>query len=888
MKLMKNRTRKLVSLILTAALTSGSYQAFPVAAEKAKVAEDSSESRDITFSVEEGDLLIAVNPVAWEQKDDGWDKKENNIGYIDITTPSSSERETAKRIHFESVVKNADSPHCKSMELREEERAWYASHPEAVKGKPVRLSSEEATEYAVGDWIWHGYNSKKGNLTAEKDMEGAPFYSGDEVSDWRATTNTQVEGAEQVYRKYVCLAVGGEKGSGYTIWGYVAGSETNERPSGALRGKADKLPTYLSQNRAEKIVEDLEEMEFMKKLSDAAGDYTPTDRLGDNDGRIAFFFEPIETDTLGFSWFTDQREKTAYFDPAFSLDCLHIQLQITIGDEVEEEIIEDGKEDPTPEEGSKDPTPKYNYTDETGTPPFSTMAHELTHYIVNGYCFNEDVDYDTHINEWFAQSVMMQVNPWNAKPTDDKTIWNDVNGITNNIKKKGYLGMFAGDIDDDECITYPISTLAAGYYTGRMGDDIWKDAIKGAFVTEDRLSEFLKKRDGALGKGLDWWRAAFCISILGNAEGAATGSGDDIEFRLNPYDADNMATGTTGGTHKAVCDTVLTQLQDAVKEQEKGIPEGQSRIVEDLSLLSRVKDIAPVGGGCTRVFKVGSDIAPGDGPTDVTIKGVGPNIVWAHKTASGEIELDEVLPEEEENNEEKPSQKKAIRNEDGSWDYSDAQEEALALIQRPEIKISLDNTGALVSIRLYARSAVSFNKNKKRLTADIADLSKCSVSVDGTPVDIKKLVIKNPKKAYVSENSIFKETISENNLSAYGMFKDKKKPGIYLVLDKRGLSGDLKKAVTEANKELKKNPIPIEILPLNFIKNQVMVEYDENKDKVKKLVVFSGGSIMNLRCNQNGKKDFSFDSSDKGVKITGTNNYNGSFYYDPANHTQTF
>ncbi len=871
MRILDRRTRRRIAVFLTASLLGTCLSIQPV------LAEGPASSRDVTFKVREGDLLIAVNPVAWEDTGevdkDGktiWNKREESLGTIELATLTQIQTEELPReAHPGSICADSHGSVCGSLEMRERERKWYASHPDSERPQAARLAAG-GEEYAVGDWIWHGYNNKQGTIRAEDDMYGAPVYYGDQKITTEVQPGEQLDGAKQVYRQYKCLAIGGEKGSGYTIWGYVAGSETNRRPGGEVRGK-DKtgdLPTYLSMNRAEKIVQELEEMDFMEKLTKAAGDYSLTDSYGDKDGRIAFFFEPIETATLGFSWFTDQQEKSDYFDPAYSLDCLHIQLQCTIGDKNE-----------------KDPDGAIIYNDNSGEPPYATMAHELTHYIVSGYCEQAQIMDDGWLNEWFAQSVMMQVIQWDGSSQADKSIWDDVNGINESIRQYGKIRVFAGPTDPAESLTYPISTLKAGYFTGRMGEDIWRDAIRGAYITEERLSEFLEKRKGSLGKGLEWWRSAFCISILGNADGSEITLKEDREFELNPY-GDDATEGTCGGTHKAVSKEVLSQLSQAVKEQDNKIPEGEKPIIHNLYELT--EEMLLEGGGSAVVFRVDNDIAPTVNTMDLTIRNVGEDIVWAHKNSRGEIETEGMPEPGNEDEPERQEQRNAIRNEDGSWDYSDAQEAALSLMERRKSDLYLPKSGARITFSLFARDAVSFNKNKRKLTEAVLDQDLSEVSVNGMEIPIRKVVLKNPKKAYVGQDSVFKETISENNMSAYSLFKPKKRPGYYLVLDTRGLSGDWKKVVSEANKELKKNPFPLEILPVNFIKNKVMAEFDSDKGKMKKLVVSYEGAVSNLKYSSYGKKDYIYSFSGDRVSITGTNNFNGTIIYDPKKMTMEF
>ncbi len=224
---------------------------------------------------------------------------------------------------------------------------------------------------------------------------------------------------------------------------------------------------------------------------------------------------------------------------------------------------------------------------------------------------------------------------------------------------------------------------------------------------------------------------------------------------------------------------------------------------------------------------------------------------------------------------------KAARNADGSWNYSKAQNAALEQGLRPLQKSTVE--GAELEMSLFAREALFFNGNKKALTDSILYKEKSVVKVNGTEVKIKKVTLKNPKKAYISENSVFRDTIGEENLAVYASFKDKKKPGYYPALDTGGLSGDTKKAVKKINRHFKKNPIPIEILPITLTGSNVKVDkYDRNKGIVKKAsVTYESDSVTKLKFNASGKKDFTSKTEDGIVTITGTNNYDGQLRYDP-------
>ena len=208
-------------------------------------------------------------------------------------------------------------------------------------------------------------------------------------------------------------------------------------------------------------------------------------------------------------------------------------------------------------------------------------------------------------------------------------------------------------------------------------------------------------------------------------------------------------------------------------------------------------------------------------------------------------------------------------------------------MQRGVEKTAIEGTGAELEMSLFAKEALSFTGDKKALADSILDKEKSVIKVNGTEVKIKKVVLKNPKKAYVSENSVFKETISELNQAAYAKFTDKKKPCYYLSLDTAGLSGDLKKLVKKANKQLKKNPVKIDILPLNLTAGNIKVEkINEKKKEVKKAYISDeNGNITKLKANASGKKDIMSEADGETIVIHGTNNYNGRVRYYPAEGT---
>ena len=220
---------------------------------------------------------------------------------------------------------------------------------------------------------------------------------------------------------------------------------------------------------------------------------------------------------------------------------------------------------------------------------------------------------------------------------------------------------------------------------------------------------------------------------------------------------------------------------------------------------------------------------------------------------------------------------------DGSWEYTREQNAALSKSQRPAVKIPLDGEETVPEMSLYAAKAVRFTKTKSELYDSILDKETSLVRVKDREIKVKKVVVKNPKKAFVSENSIFRNTISEFNLSKYDAFKNKKKPAWYPVFDTKNLPGDVKRIVKKLNKKMKKEPIPIDILPITFTGGNLKVDkFNKNKGQVKKLLYTDEKEKKTkLKASSAGKKDYKQEKEGDLIKITGTNNYDGEVRYNP-------
>ncbi|MBR2185900.1 MAG: hypothetical protein IJ857_01025 [Lachnospiraceae bacterium] len=846
----RNRFRKTLVMALAASMVS-SLVSVPAVAGEVKTGKKS-----VTFTVSAGDLLIATNPVPFGTKDDGsWDFMEEDMGTVDLVTPSSAVRDSGSLDRFE-VTGAGEKVRCATVEKNEKFKAWKKKHPGSSEIKTI----VENRDYEVGDLMWHGYDRDYG-LGADVIMKGAPVYEGDiavgtagnyDEGQPQAKREADKSKLDQVYRRYKCMATEED----FTLWCYVAGSETTEEPAGDYiikKEEGEKAPVYLSESRAEKIRKELVSMNFIKRVEEVAGDSVKCDAKGDKDKKVAIIIEPMNNGTLGFVWGADRESSEDYFKPLTCFDCLHVQAQCTLGTKFDGET--------------------WTYDETTGVPPYATMSHELTHYIVDGYCETAD----SWINEWFAQSVMVDVVPWDGSGTADKTVSDDVAAISWDVRKYGALRNYAGPVDPEVSVTYPITTLMAGYFTGRMGCDLWKDVITHDCMTEQTLSEFLEKREGGLGMGLQWWLGSFNLAVMGQVRGPETWGGEDNEFLLNPFGEDDREKGKIGGTHTAIADFVRNDLQETVKRQQTyGIDKEveEDYIIKPLADLTEESTIK--GGGSTQVFEVEKAYIPEGGTLDVTISGVGDDVIWARKDGAGMIDMGSTAYEEEGSGE-------AARDADGNWTYTTEQKQALEQSMRIFGETAIEGTDAKLVLKPFAKEAAFYTGNKKALTESLVDKDKSSVSINGVDLKIKKVTLKNIKKAYVSKDSLFRSTISENNMTAYASYNENKLPGYVLTIDTKGITDpEIKKAAKKANKMLKKYPVTFDLLPVNLTSSNVTVtKYNDSKQVVKKLTVTDqDGNVNKLK-----KKDFSSEASGDVNEITGEINYNGQVLYDPATNT---
>ena len=161
----RNRFRKTLVMALAASMVS-SLVSVPAVAGEVKTGKKS-----VTFTVSAGDLLIATNPVPFGTKDDGsWDFMEEDMGTVDLVTPSSAVRDSGSLDRFE-VTGAGEKVRCATVEKNEKVKAWKKKHPGSSEIKGVVKSGD----YEAGDLMWHGYDRDYG-LGADVIMKGAPVY----------------------------------------------------------------------------------------------------------------------------------------------------------------------------------------------------------------------------------------------------------------------------------------------------------------------------------------------------------------------------------------------------------------------------------------------------------------------------------------------------------------------------------------------------------------------------------------------------------------------------------------------------------------------------------------------------------------------------------------
>ncbi len=373
---------KVLAAAMTVSLVFSAHQAAAFAGDRGV--------RGTDFGGNEGNYLIAVNPEVWDydsetEKEDqkfrntGFSKELSEISSGDAADPAGYK---AEMIHTESAAKSF----CRTAELK------HMTYSPPRRIKPVKDGSgTDYTPYKVGqiftnyygcdetgdETIPEPYNDytdtddpdnqdNQDDINSDEDLDEAASRAGavssfgdsdglyltqddsdypdnNEDGSQDGAENGSDGGMRMVYRKYKCLAVGKYS----TIWCYVTGSQSDKEDS-SEDGYIDTegyYETALTTEYAEVIAEELDRIIPAEVKLLAADDGTDgvlnikTDSEGDNDGKVAFLIEPMRSDYLGFFWAGDL--------PGF--DCLHIQLQTTIGNLKKEE---------------------------PGVPPYAAMTHE--------------------------------------------------------------------------------------------------------------------------------------------------------------------------------------------------------------------------------------------------------------------------------------------------------------------------------------------------------------------------------------------------------------------------------------------------------------------------------------------------------------------------------
>ncbi len=791
------------------------------------------ETYDTDFDGLSGNYLMAVNPEPWRTSaidTENYDFKEKHIGFAsDIKGTAVQSTPDERLISMGSENIHAPYIRCATLKM-----------PEGFRGKAVpgiSVQKEEKKEYKTGDVIarqvYIGYAGVPGK---------------DYVTDNECFTS----------RVYQCLYTGELS----TIWGSVSEDQLNDKEKKALKdldkdmkgkifGSKDNAPCDpklqgiigFSDNMyrtcvSEDSIDMIEELgnnfdEYIKKEREYTGDYLVADReYGDQDGKISFLMEPV----IG----EEERGAIAYLSE-FDFNEKYSGNGVMDGLHIEQKILR-----------LKDPGVLY-----------WTFVHEVQHDILLGYAgLSEygEFNCDAWINEWLAQTVSLQVNSFRNAYFEDCP--QEVSEMSEESGILCYPYAYGNDQAADMLAAnnnYAISPALGQYFIEHIDDKFVKafTTSLNSSITSDSASEYLKEKTSHT---LSWWLSAFSIALFSGVDGT-----DPVVEADSEYDA---------GASELIM-RYREALGNAYAEW-KDHPDNNG-IIEDISALTENRVI--LGGGTVMAFRSDTD-------RTFNIKDIGKGVVWVLRDSKGRIvsvkgmEYLDGLKEPEKNK----KQENPFRNPDGSWDYSDDQENKLSLAMRPSESLKIEGMDAELVMNLFAREAVFYNPDKKTLEASVLDPEKSVVSINGTHIPVKKVTVKNPKKAYISENSIFANTVSDNNRASYSAFKDNKIPGYYLVLDTKGLSGETKKAVKKANKQMKKNPFCMEILPIELTGTNFTVDkYNAKSEMVKKASVKTDENTpVKIRYNSGGKKDFTSEKKGELIIVTGTNNYNGQVSYDPA------
>ncbi len=539
---------------------------------------------DLDFDEKEGNMLIAANPSVWECTDASGilNAKILNIGSLE-----GGEARSVLHSHQGAESGSESSDHSG---IRECGSLKHAMKRDVTLEKKVRTGSEGTVNYQVGDVYLRNVDKESAGVSD---------------NDYTLTTDTQ---SVFIPRLYQCLYVG----ESTTIWGSVEEDEYTEAEEekvlkafselqkiGESEDEDDRWQGYNgtgfigTSDDTDRTVVDYDDVQeigpkfdiYIKKESEYTGDYHVTDReYGDNDGKAAFLFEPIDQilydpedpegyTTYGYFWNTDLDE---YCAGKHTMDCLHLNYYSCFKSE------------------------DHLYT---------TVLHEMQHYILEGYSSGIS---DLWIDEWLAQGVSMQVY---GQDSEDVKEYVSLLPIDRGFRFESLLGSYAFGEEqtaDREAYlyTYSVAYPLSQYFIEHVDPRFVKTFTeKIPDLNTVSLSDYLKKNTA---HSLEGWLAAFGIAFTAGMEPdgkkAVSKAGDDFE----------LGDSTVFRLCREYFDT-----DDARERMEN------NNVLKSFSDLSEPGSMM-AGGGQTRVFLNSAD-------RTVHLKDVEEGIVWALRNSQGEI-----------------------------------------------------------------------------------------------------------------------------------------------------------------------------------------------------------------------------------------------------------
>ncbi|MBQ3786087.1 MAG: hypothetical protein II799_02320 [Lachnospiraceae bacterium] len=733
--------------------------------------------RTVDFGDLSGNCLIAVNPEPWVQSQVKEkmviDKREKMMGCVS-SLPEGSEPVTGKTGGSKMGHIHDDDDLFDRFDGCESIKKNAKINPDSIA---LNKDSQESKEYKVGDVMF--FPASRSDLTPS--MNALEPYGDKEIC----------------VRLYQCVYVSDVS----TLWGTVpveywtdaekscAGQIAEEPKGSSLYGifkdrseDMSRVATVSGQD-VKHIGEEIDK--YLEIEKEYTGDYLIADeKYGDNDGKAAFLLETFKSKTLGFFYANDMDKDYAGNG---RIDCLHLNV------------------------GAMDPEKNRDYF-------FTTMLHEMQHYIIFGYNCGES---DAWIDELMAQEVSRLSYAMDSE--DVRSYTKEMVGAFKKdfYREDGVIHTYAfgyaypDDEDYDTIFIYNTSYLLGEYLRTHVDQNFVKIFTTGFDkCTADNVSAYLKTTKGHC---LEYYLACFDVALAANMDGVnADGTGTDYYME-----------------HTWLLD-YFRECRDKVFDS---IIE-PSGVLKSVTELKENKEIT--GAGAAKLFRSAKDCG-------FRIDDVQDGVVWALRNSKGEIVAVD-----------------GLEYYDDRYTFDSMQVKTMAALS--------DGMRVDITADIRCNANMIFNGYKKYSDEDFGIKAQVMLFDDkGRTVDVSHAFVpvikqKNFKSVY---------TLSDNSVS------DKKCPmitGFKLSMAKGMKDKDLKKVGTAINRaikqEIKSKPMRFGIRPENVgrIKPEVSVN---SKGRITKVVYMVDDRKARLK-----KTDYKPITNEAGevIGIEGTGNYKGKYY----------